>query len=130
MVELLSGALPRTRAAPSGVEAVPTHYGYTYYGAKRRKRHTLPGYHPYQVLRVLLDCLTPTHDGEGGGERGERGEGREGRESGERGEGGESEGSCSGGGSSRGAEGGSRGEGGSPLCDASARGVLLEAGVA
>ena len=93
----------------------------------------LPGYHPYQVLRVLLDCLTPAHDGEGGGERGERGEGRE---SGERGEGGESEGSCSGGGSSRGteggsrgAEGGSRGDGGSPLCDASARGVLLEAGV-
>ena len=126
LVDLLSGALPRTRAAPSGVEAVPTHYGYAYYGAKRRKRHMLPGHHPYQVLRVLLDCLTPTHDGEGGGEGGERGEGRE---SGERGEGGESEGSCSGGGSSRGTEGGSRGDGGSPLCDASARGVLLEAGV-
>ena len=89
LVELLSGALPRTRAAPSGVEA---------------------------VLRLLLDCLTPTHSNEGGGEGGEGGR------RGEGGEGGESEGGCSGG-------GGPRAEGGSPLCDASARGVLLEAGV-
>ena len=116
LVELLSGALPRTRAEKDGVEAVLTHHGLTYYMAPSgvESRYMLPGHRPYQVLRVLFDCLTPTHDDEGGGDGGEGGEG---------GESGESEGGCSGG-------GGSRGEGGSPLCDASARGVLLEAGVA
>ena len=95
LVELLSGALPRTRALPGGVEA---------------------------VLRVLLDCLTRTQTCKAGGGGGGGGGGEDG-EGGEGGECGESEGSSGGGGPSRGEQGGS------PLCDASARGVLLEAGV-
>ena len=51
LVELLSGALPRARALPGGVEA---------------------------VLRVLLDCLTRTQTCKGGGGGGGGGEGGEG----------------------------------------------------
>ena len=59
LVELLSGALPRARALPGGVEA---------------------------VLRVLLDCLTRTRSCKGGGGGG--GSGGDGGEGGEGGEGG------------------------------------------